>query len=127
MKFRTYLIIALGLLWGSAWAGSKQTALDRYVSKPDTNYQYKLLNTIRGNGQTTFVLEMTSQQWLTTNEVNQPLWKHWLTIIKPDKIETSKALLMITGGSIDRPPPKSADMSLLTAAMSTRSVVAELR
>jgi PhoPQ-activated pathogenicity-related protein len=127
MKFRVFLIFALGALCGSVSAASKQTALDRYVSKPDTNYQYTLVNTIRGSGQTTFVLEMTSQQWLTTNEVNQPLWKHWLTIVKPDKVETSKALLLITGGSIDRPAPKSADMNLLSAAMQTKSVVAELR
>jgi PhoPQ-activated pathogenicity-related protein len=127
MKLRILLIIALGAACVSAPAASKQTALDSYVSKPDTNYHYSLVHTIRGSGETTFVLEMTSQQWLTTNEVNQPLWKHWLTIVKPDKVETSKGLLLITGGSMDRPPPKTADITLVAAAMTTRSVVAELR
>lgn len=106
---------------------AKLTALDRYVARPDTNYSYKLVNTVLGKGQTTFILDMTSQAWLTTNEVNRPIWKHWLTIVKPDTVTTSKALLLITGGSIDRPMPKSADANLLKIALETKSVVAELR
>src|SRR5262245_40917224 len=76
---------------------AKETALDRYVARADTNYSYKLADTMRGEGQTTFVLDMTSQAWLTTNEVDQPLWKHSLVIVKPDKVTTSKALLHIAG------------------------------
>src|SRR5436309_3216401 len=78
-------------------SAAKQTALDRYVARPDTNFSYKLVNTVAGNGQKTFVLEMTSQAWLTTNEVNRPLWKHWLLIVEPEKITSSKALLFISG------------------------------
>jgi len=108
-------------------SGAKQTALDRYVAAPDTNYSYRLVNTLSGKGQTTFVLEMTSQAWLTTNEVDQPVWKHWLTIVKPDEISTSTGLLFITAGSTDRPAPKSADGILARTALVTKSVVAELR
>ena len=57
----------------------ERTALDDYVAAPDTNYSYRLVNTIRGNDQTTYILDMTSQAWLTTNEVDRPLWKHWMT------------------------------------------------
>jgi PhoPQ-activated pathogenicity-related protein len=106
---------------------SELTALDRYVARPDTNFTYKLVSTVPGKGQTTFVLEMTSQAWLTTNEVNEPLWKHWLVIIRPDKVDTSKALLFISGGSKDRPAPKGADAGSVRIALATRSVVAELR
>ncbi len=59
----------------------KQTALDRYVYKPDSNYGYKLVNTSKGEGYTAYVLELTSQQWRTAEEVDRPIWKHWLTII----------------------------------------------
>ncbi len=105
----------------------EQTALDRYVAAPDTNYSYHLVNTIRGEGQTTCVLEMTSQAWLTTNEVDRPLWKHWLTIVRPDAVASSKALLFIGGGANGSPPPKSADGNLVRIALATKSVVAELK
>ena len=103
------------------------TALDHYVAAPDTNYNYHLVSTVPGDGCTTFVLEMHSQAWLTTNEVNQPVWKHWLTIVKPDEVKRSTALLFITGGSVDRPAPIAMDENLLRIAQSTKTVVAELR
>jgi len=60
-----------------AWLRAAQlTALDKYVAKPDTNYSFQVVTTNPGDGYTTFVLEMTSQAWLTTNEVDQPGWKH---------------------------------------------------
>src|SRR5713101_2190434 len=60
-----------------------RTALDEYVAAPDTNYSFHLVNTIPGPEQTTFIVEMTSQAWLTTDEVDHPAWKHWLLIVKP--------------------------------------------
>lgn len=105
----------------------KLTALDVYVATPDLNYTYSLVNTIPGTGQTTFVLEMTSQAWLTTNEVNRTLWKHWLIIVKPNGVAHSKSLLYISGGSNDDPAPTSADSTLLQIALDTQTVVTELR
>src|SRR4051812_6797824 len=84
------------------FAGEK-TALDKYVAKPDPNYSYKLVNTLRGDGATAYVLEMVSQKWLTEKEVDRPIWKHWLTIIKPDEVSSKTGLLFITGGGNDRP------------------------
>ena len=108
-------------------AQDEQTPLDRYVAAPDTNYSYQLVNTIRGQDGTASVLEMTSQAWLTTNEVDRPLWKHWLTIVRPDVVASTKALLFITGGANDGAPPKSADANLVRIARATKSVVAELK
>ena len=98
-----------------------------YVAAPDTNYSYHLVNTFRGQDQTTYILEMTSQAWLTTNEVDRPLWKHWLTIVRPDAVASSKALLFISGGANDGRVPKSADGNLIRIALATKSVVAELK
>ena len=86
--------------------------LDDYVSRPDTNYSYHLVSTIPGQGQTTFIVEMTSQAWLTTNEVDRPLWKHWLLVVKPDSVTSAKSLLFISGGANDGKVPKSADANL---------------
>jgi PhoPQ-activated pathogenicity-related protein len=106
---------------------SGPTALDRYVAEPDPSYSYKLLTTLPGQGHTTYILEMTSQTWLTTNEVDRPLWSHWLVITKPDKVATTTSLLFIGGGSNDKGPPREADKSFATIALATRSVVTELR
>jgi PhoPQ-activated pathogenicity-related protein len=106
---------------------SKRTALDDYVAAPDTNYAYRLVNTYKGNRQTTYILEMTSQAWLTTNEVDRPLWKHWVNIVKPDEVTTTNALLFISGGANGGAPPRSADPMLTQIAVSTKSVIAELK
>ncbi len=112
------------LLQGHA---SEKTALDRYVAAPDQNFAFQLVNTVQGKGYTTFILDMTSQSWLTTNEVNRTLWKHWMTITKPEGVAASTALLMITGGSNEREAPKQADANMVRVALATKSVVAELR
>ena len=77
-------VAAIALLF--VWASAQQTALDRYVAKPDPAYSWKLVNTISGPGYKGYVLELTSQQWRTEKDVDRPIWKHWLTIVKPDKV-----------------------------------------
>src|SRR5881394_364965 len=104
-----------------------RTALDEYVAAPDLNYAFFLANTIPDKDCTTFVVEMTSQAWLTTNEVDRPLWKHWLIIVKPKEVTSSKSLLFISGGSNGRSPPASADNNFLQMALATKSVVTELK
>ncbi len=106
---------------------SSPTALDRYVAKPDAAYTYRLVETIPGNGVTTYVLAMTSQQWLTEKEVNRPRWEHYLTIVKPAQVRKSTGLLMIGGGSNPGSPPKGADPAMAMIAAATGSVVAELK
>jgi PhoPQ-activated pathogenicity-related protein len=103
------------------------TPLDTYVHTPDPNYSYTLESTIPGQGCTTYVINMTSQAWRSEKEVNRTVWKHWLTIVKPDKVVTNKGLLFITGGSVDNPAPTKIDEKLAKVAMATQSVVAELK
>ena len=103
------------------------TALDRYVAAPDTNYTYKVVGTNIGTGQTTYVLDLTSQAWLTTNEVNRTLWKHWLILVKPDVVTNSKSLLFISSGSNPGTQPTSADSTLRQIALDTGSIVTELK
>src|SRR5204863_5026167 len=105
----------------------EQTALDKYVAAPDPNYSFKLVNSVPGKDQTTYILEMTSQAWLTTNEVNRPLWKHWLVIVKPEIVSSSKAFLFITGGANGSKPPALAETNMIHNALTTKSIVSELR
>src|SRR5882672_10913166 len=105
----------------------ERTALDSYVAAPDTNYNFHLVKTIPGKDQTTFVLDMTSQAWLTTNEVDRPLWKHWVIIVKPDQVTSSKSLLFISGGANDGKVPGGGDGNMSSIALATKSVVTELK
>lgn len=112
---------------GEGPAGLEITALDRYVWAPDPNYEYELVRTIDGDGYTGYVLAMTSQAWLTVDLVDRPLWKHWLTIVRPDEVGTDKGLLFIGGGSNNDPAPTAIPERFTRYAMETNSVVAELR
>ena len=105
---------------------AQQTALDRYLAKPDPAYSWKLVNTISGQGYKGFVLELTSQQWRTEKDVDRPIWKHWLTIVKPDNVTTNKALLFIGGGSNKDKAPEAISDRLTMFALDSNSVVAEL-
>ena len=103
------------------------TALDRYVNTPDTNYSYTALKTNIGVGQTTYVLELRSQAWLTLTQVNRTLWKHWLIIVKPTGVTNSQALLFIDGGSNGGSAPTAADDVHILIATNTQTIVADLK
>lgn len=105
----------------------KSTALDRYVAATDTNFSYSLVNSAQTPMGNVYVLQLVSQAWLTTNEVDRPVWRHWLTIAVPSRVEHTTGLLFITGGNNDKGPPRSPDGNLARVAVETRSVVAELR
>src|SRR5688572_31945466 len=68
---------------------ASQTALDRYVAAPDSHYEWKLVNTVDGGTFRAYVLELTSQQYLTEKEVDRPIWKHWLTVIRPQQVNSA--------------------------------------
>lgn len=104
-----------------------RTALDRYVKAADTNYSFRLANTIKGEGYTTFMIDMVSQAWLSSNEVNRPIWQHWITLVKPDKVTSSTGFLFIGGGSHRSTPPSRAEQNFVQIALRTGTVVAELR
>ena len=110
----------------SLQAASAETALDRYVRTPDSHFKYALAKTLRGDGYTAYVLDMTSQQYLTVAEVNHPIWRHWLTVVKPTKVTSEVGLLFIRGGDNEDAAPKSADALAAHVATMTGAVVAVL-
>lgn len=112
---------------GAAAEPPKETALDRYVAKPDPSYRWKLLKTVPGDGFTAYVVDLTSQTWRTKADVDRTVWRHWLVVVRPDGVKTDTALLMIGGGSNRDGPPQGAGERIRALAMGSRSVVAELR
>lgn len=123
-------LCALAALGGISAVGAQaleETALDRYVAAPDAHYRYELVSTLFGPGYTGYVLRLTSQQWLSAAAVDRPVWRHWLVVVRPDEVATHTGLLIISGGSNDKPPPRDISPLLVRAALATHSVVSEVR
>ncbi|MEP7336915.1 MAG: PhoPQ-activated protein PqaA family protein, partial [Acidobacteriota bacterium] len=132
MKLRTtqtvrllFILFALAVN-AAAQSSSQQTALDRYVAQPDPVYGWKLVRTIEGAGYQGYVLELTSQTWRSEKDVDRPVWKHWLTVVKPEKVTGNKALLFIGGGKNGDPAPDKVAERAAKIAVETGTVVADL-
>ena len=106
--------------------GLQLTALDHYVNQPDSNYAYQVINTVEGDGHKTFILEMTSQQWLTEREVNLPIWEHFMVVVIPDEVLSDIGFLTITGGSKTNSAPTEPQQSDVKRALETGTVVSTL-
>lgn len=107
-------------------AGLKLTALDEYVRAADDNYRFSVLSSVAGPGYKTFIVEMTSQQWLTEKEVNLPLWEHFMSITVPDNVASDIGFLTISGGSKSRAAPTAAPDSDIRRALQSKTVVSTL-
>ncbi len=103
-----------------------ETALDRYIAKPDTSYAYSLADTIVSPGLTTYIIDMTSQTWRSAAEVDQPVWRHWVQIIVPDNAVSDTAVLVIDGGSINDSAPTQPDPLAEIFARQTNQVTINL-
>jgi PhoPQ-activated pathogenicity-related protein len=113
--------------WAEDKAQPRRTPLDDYIAKPDPAYSWKVVNTIPGDGCTTFVVDLKSQNWRTVPEVDRTLWQHWLVIVKPDVVKYDTAFLMIGGGKNDGKAPTAPSPQTVNFAKATNSVAAELR
>ncbi len=119
------VVLAFAAIWAAA-EPPQETALDRYLAKPDAVYGWKVAKELTGDGYRGWVLELTSQTWRSEKEVDRPVWTHWLTIVKPDGAKSNKALLYIGGGENGNPAPDRVSDRAMGLALGTKTVVAEL-
>jgi PhoPQ-activated pathogenicity-related protein len=129
MRCVAFLVLIVGLVVSARAAETlpARTAFDDYIAKPDPSYAWELIDTIPGQGCTTYVIDMKSQTWRTREECDRPLWQHWLIVVKPDRVTSNKAFVLVGGGANGGKPPKSADPFTIAMAQDTNSVVAELK
>jgi PhoPQ-activated pathogenicity-related protein len=124
---RSVAFLAIAFVASAADSG-KPTPLDEFIRKADPAFHYTLAKTMKGEGYTAYVLDLASQTWPpAADATDHPVWKHWLTVIKPDQVEGATGFLFITGGSIRDSAPARADATMADIALSTNTVVAELR
>jgi PhoPQ-activated pathogenicity-related protein len=108
-------------------APAAETALDRYVKKPDPAYSWKVVESADHNGGKRFIVALTSQSWRTKEEVDRTLWEHWLVVEKPAEVRSTTAFLFIGGGRNRPDAPKGPDDLVQRIASETGTVAAELR
>jgi len=97
-----------------------------YVYKADPAFRYEIEETYIGDGWTEYRVKMVSGTWLTEQEVNHAEWWHWVTIVVPDEVAETEALVVIGGGSTRDKEPEAANELLVQAAVGTKSIVAEI-
>jgi len=119
--------VTIAFLLAASLAIAAETALDRYVAKPDLTYSWKVVRTVPGNTLTQYVVDLKSQTWRSEKDVDRPVWQHWLAIAKPASPSSKLAYLRITGGANGGEVPSSAEAATLRLAETTNSVVAELK
>lgn len=83
MRCWLWCVVALAVVCGVCYC----TPLDDYVHAYDPTYHWTHNGTIKGYiGYTAYVLRLTSQTWMTSEQSNTPVWTHWLTICVPDAV-----------------------------------------
>jgi PhoPQ-activated pathogenicity-related protein len=120
------IVLAVALGAASRVRGA-ETALDRYVAKPDPTYAWNVVRTVPGEGHTQYIVDLKSQTWRTPADVDRTVWQHWVNIVKPDKPSSKIAFLRITGGANGGEPPAAAEQASVVIAKATNTVVAELK
>ena len=116
LKLLASALAALLLVAAPAVAGPPN-ALDAYVAKPDPSYGWRVAGLCQGEGYRCAVLELTSQTWDAPKDVDAKVWKHWMTVIIPDRVTSTKAFLYITGGEKGDPAPTKATIKRRFPAM----------
>lgn len=81
-------VVALVLL--SLVAASLAAPLDDYVKAADSSFKWEYVNSIRGNGFTTYNINLTSQTWSPPGGVSFSVWTHWLQVCVPDNVRSPK-------------------------------------
>ncbi len=104
----------------------QNSILKDYVQEQDTAFRYEIKNVVEGDSWKEYIIKMVSQEWLTSQAVDQTAWWHWLTIVIPHEVEETEALLIIGGGSNKNEMPESANSATIQVALATKSVVADI-
>ncbi|WP_425637830.1 PhoPQ-activated pathogenicity-related family protein [Algoriphagus yeomjeoni] len=103
-----------------------ENLLKDYVMAPDSAFKFEIVLTATGTDYDYHVLKMTSQNWLTSDLVDKTEWWHWVSIVVPRDTPFETGMMWIGGGSTNTNLPENPDELILTAALQTNSIVAQV-
>lgn len=98
-------------------------SLAKYVAFDDGEYAWEKKSEFRMDGATIHHLRLTSQRWRTDAEVDRPIWKHWVSVAVPEKVQRRTAILIIGGGRHREEPPAVPPQELTLLVQRTGAVV----
>ncbi|KAM9964517.1 hypothetical protein ACTFIW_004286 [Dictyostelium discoideum] len=100
MKINNLLFLIVIILVSCSSVLSESKKLKKYVEKYDPSYKWTLNATYDINYAKVYVLELASQQWMS-GHTDKPIWKHWLTICKPNNYSSNHqtGLLFVNNGN----------------------------
>jgi len=131
MKTWTSTALFLVGCLGALLSGCIATPLDDYVAIDDGFFSWLDTGARIPNmyGCTGYILNVTSQKWLTLAESSRPIWYHMVAVIVPDDISVfDTAGIWITGGSNDDtwsvPSATDEDIIMATALAASVKMVA---
>lgn len=132
MKFmnRASLITLCLLAMATTAIAQAETALDRYLAKDDGYYQWEYVQTHDKTLHRVYELDVTSQKWLSEEEVSLPVWKHQVFVHVPKAFNLAKwavkdAIVYLNGGSNQK--TEKSDEALEIATDITQKVVIEIK
>lgn len=126
-------LVALMALFGVTNAGlassnpeSLNEFLVSYVEIEDPSYKWTIKQDQKTEQFRYVRVELTSQTWLSTREVNRTDWRHWLEIYIPNNRQSDVAMLFISGGSNSGGEPQLGNSVGLQIALASNTIVAQL-
>lgn len=102
------------------------TLLRDYVHAVDPSFRYEIIHSIEKEGYDYHVVKMVSQNWLTSDLVNETEWWHWVSMVVPKDAAFETGMMWIGGGSKNSKIPEDPDPLILEAATRTNSIVAQI-
>lgn len=131
---RSFLLLLCGLMawWGCSGSAQQQkpepdvNPVEELVGERGEVFDYEEWSREKGNGYTTHLLQMTSQEWLDSSRATPVVWTHWMTVIVPDEVDSEVSLLWIGGGSDSEEPAGGENRMLIEAALQTNTITAEV-
>ncbi len=97
--------------------------LEEYVLATDESYSWQVHSEQTSPRFRTINIELTSQNWLTEDDVDRTEWTHWISLIIPDVVFTRYPLIILNGDEKAKEPPEF-DLLDTSPALLTSSIVA---
>lgn len=130
-SLKSVLFVA-GFMWSVnyALASEEELALEKflqsYVATEDAAYQWNIEQDVKTERIRYVLIDLVSQTWLSSDEVDRPQWKHWLEIFIPNDRQSDVPLLFIAGGSNSSEKPSSTNSMGQQIALVSGTIVAHL-
>lgn len=105
---------------------TEENPMEVYVETVDTVFDFEPVHRMEGDGYTFHILRMTSQEWLDSTLVEDPIWWHYVEIIVPDGAKGTTGMLYIDGGTREDEVPQAPHPIPLQTALATQTITARV-